>query len=285
MALIKEEQVRSANRGDYDQIANLILNDVYVHRHLDWRSPLEWIGHPPYYLITQDNQVEAVLACPPDPPGIAWVRIFGVHTGFDVQQAWDVLWKMVLTHLDGKGENQVSVITLQDWFRVILEQCGFSSHQNILTLTWEGIMEPPLKSPTMFKIRKMEQEDIPGVALIDCAAFDLLWQNSPAALVKAFSQAAHATVVDINGEIVGYQITTRNPFSGHLARLAVLPKLQRNGIGSALIIDMLHQLTRMGVRTISVNTQSDNFESLALYRKHGFKENGDVFPVYVFDVK
>ena len=134
-------------------------------------------------------------------------------------------------------------------------------------------------------MRNMVEADIPQVAEVDTIAFDPLWQNSSTALYKAFKQAALATIMEDEGVIVGYQISTKNLLGGHLARLAVHPALQGKRIGYSLVTDMIQKLTRIGVTNISVNTQSDNSISLALYNSIGFRETGDRYPVYVYDVK
>jgi ribosomal-protein-alanine N-acetyltransferase len=123
------------------------------------------------------------------------------------------------------------------------------------------------------------------VEQVDNTAFDPLWRNSLSALRRAFAQAALATVAVIADEIVGYQISTANPLGGHLARLAVLPELHGRGIGQGLVTDMIQKLSQRGIRTISVNTQNDNHISLTLYKKIGFNETGEIFPVYEYDVK
>ena len=53
MAVKVDFQVRPADSMDQRQIANLIHFESYVHRHLDWRNPLDWIGVPPYLVAEQ----------------------------------------------------------------------------------------------------------------------------------------------------------------------------------------------------------------------------------------
>jgi ribosomal protein S18 acetylase RimI-like enzyme len=67
---------------------------------------------------------------------------------------------------------------------------------------------------------------------------------------------------------------------GHLARLAVRPEYQGNGIGEALVRDMLSQFYRRGAQTVSVNTQKDNRASISLYQKAGFRLTGEEYPLY-----
>ena len=57
-------------------MSNLIHFGAYVHRHLDWRSPLDWIGTPPYEGLEINNRLISILACAPDIPGVSWIRAF-----------------------------------------------------------------------------------------------------------------------------------------------------------------------------------------------------------------
>ena len=57
-------KVRPAVPLDREKIADLILFEAHVHRHLDWRTPLEWIGSPPYWVLEEGGRLIGALACP-----------------------------------------------------------------------------------------------------------------------------------------------------------------------------------------------------------------------------
>jgi len=133
-------------------------------------------------------------------------------------------------------------------------------------------------------VRPMLQSDLPIVAEVDATAFDPLWQNSFSALQQAYPQAAMATVAEADGQVIGYQISTRNSLGVHLARLAVRPDVQGGGVGRALVLDLIQKAAQNGFSRLTVNTQSDNAASLALYQKAGFHETGERYPVYQLQV-
>ncbi|MDH3945014.1 MAG: hypothetical protein OEV06_13050, partial [Anaerolineae bacterium] len=54
--------VREALQSDRRQLTNLLHFETYVHRHLDWRPPLDWIGYSPFLLLEQADKIEAALA-------------------------------------------------------------------------------------------------------------------------------------------------------------------------------------------------------------------------------
>jgi ribosomal-protein-alanine N-acetyltransferase len=152
-------------------------------------------------------------------------------------------------------------------------------------LSWEAGSELPESHAGEAIVRPMNFDDIGGVHEVDSAAFAPVWQNSRPSLELAYRQAAVATVAEYQGRMVGYQISTATPVGGHLARLAVVPDCQGQGIGAALVSDLLLQFRRRGASKVTVNTQKDNPSSLSLYQKIGFYLTGEEYPVYLRNLK
>jgi ribosomal-protein-alanine N-acetyltransferase len=226
----------------------------------------------------------AALACPQDPPGVAWLRLFTHTTQLSGGEAWSPLWTAARAELETQGGVLVAVIALHRWLQDILLENKFEYKQNIMLLEWnENFIElPPLSSEVT--IRNLTVHDLPRVVEIDASAFAPLWHNSHAALRKALSQAIFATLAEKDGETLGYQLSTSNPYGAHLARLAVRKEAQGQGIGSLLLYDLISRLRKRGLSRLTVNTQGDNAVSLALYQKVGFMLTGERFPVYVYQV-
>jgi ribosomal-protein-alanine N-acetyltransferase len=277
-------RVRPALLTDQHQIANLIHFSPTLHRHLDWRYPLDWIGSPPFFVLEQQGQIISALACPPDPPSSAWVRLFVNSGKLPLDESWRMLWDAARLDLAHKQGFTVAAIVLQDWYHSLLINSGFISRQSIVMLERDGMAPVDGTLPAGFSIRVMRQCDLPAVAEVDAAAFEPLWQNSLPSLEKAYPQAVLATVAEAGGQVLGYQLSTRNPLGAHLARLAVRPELQGRGVGRALVADLIQQSERRRIYHLTVNTQSDNSASLALYRKTGFRETGERYPVYQLQV-
>ncbi len=269
--------VRLAQEKDRNQLANLIHFGSWVHRHLDWRPPLDWIGYQPYLIAERDGHILAALACPPDPPEAAWVRLFAIASEITVAEAWEVLWPAAHEYLWGIT---VAAISLQSWFSQQLVSAKFSQTHSVAMLTWENQKLPPEFTVPDCLLRWMNFEDLALVKELDKVAFSPIWQQSMDMLEIAFRQAAVATVAEDEEGIIGYQISTAGSGGGHLARLAVHPRVQGEGVGYALLRDLLVQFYRRGALKISVNTQLDNEASLALYNKAGFRRTGEIYPVY-----
>ncbi len=276
-------RTRPAVSADQQQIADLILFQQQIHRHLDWRAPLEWLGYQPYFVLEKDGRIVAALACPPDPPSIFWIRLFVFDANLSEASAWSPLWDVTRRELTSLTGATVVAITPQHWFESILIENGFTLAQHIVLLEWNRQSFKSYPIPNGIRLRPMTFEDLPRVAEVDAAAFEPLWQNSLPALSKALSQAIYASVAENESGFVGYQLSTGNPFGAHLARLAVRPEAQGRGIASALISDLMAHVCRdENLSRITVNTQSDNGTSLALYEKIGFRRTGEQYPVYIY---
>ena len=277
-------QIRPAVPQDQHQIANLMFFESHVHRHLDWHAPLEWLGSPYYWVVEDNGRVVAALACPQDPAGVAWVRLFAHSRQLSLDDAWNVLWSTAKKNIGKQSGATVALIAKQQRLSDLLIRNNFTHYQDILMLEWKDSDIPESLPVDGVKVRAMQTGDLPAVAELDANAFMPLWQNPLTALKKALPQATVATVAEDARGLTGYQISTANPFGAHLARLAVRPETQQRGLGSLLVTDLLQRLNRKGVARLTVNTQSDNLASLALYRKMGFILTGENFPVYAFSV-
>ena len=278
--------VRPAGPSDQQQISNLIFFESRLHRHLDWRSPLEWLGAPFYWALDEGGQITAALACPSERPAIAWVRLF-VYTGrWSAENAWNMLWSTAKEEIAQAGGAKVAAIAIQPWFQDIVAASGFENRQQIVMLEWHGFSGQPTNVRPLngIQIRRMKEADLPDVEKTDAASFEPLWQNPLETLQRAFAQALYATVAENERGIIGYQLSTGGGQRAHLARLAVHPAVQGKGAGRALLSDLFRHLTYSGIPRLSVNTQSDNQVSLSLYQHMGFARTGEQYPVYTFDI-
>jgi len=279
--------VRPANPKDHQQLSNLIFFESRLHRHLDWRSPLEWLGAPFYWALEENGQITAALACPTERDRIAWIRLF-VYTGrWSAESAWNLIWATAREEIAQAGGAQVAAIAIQPWFQDVLAVSGFENQQQIVMLEWR--YQPSFAGTTPrgsneIRLRRMTAADLPNVEKTDAASFDPLWQNPLETIHKAFDQALYATVAENEEGIIGYQLSTGSGQRAHLARLAVHPAVQGKGAGMALLNDLFRYIRYAGISRLSVNTQSDNQASLSLYQRMGFLRTGEEYPVYTYEV-
>ncbi len=275
--------VRQAGKSDYSLLANAIGVAQYVHRHLDWRDTLDWLGCQPFLILERNQEVVAVLACPADSTRVAWIRSFATVTGqFQPLDCWKILFSEALKMNETNPPIAYVTLGLQDWFDNVVLKSNFHLHQRIVILEWNGFLPPKRELPQDCRLRVMTREDLPGVQQVDEKAFDPIWQNTSSDLDIAYTQSPYAAVIECQQTVIGYQICTSTSFGAHLARLAVLPELQRRHLGYTMVQDLQAHFKATGAGMLTVNTQNNNHASLALYRKMFFFHTGESFPVFIY---
>lgn len=271
-------RVRPTKRGDRTAISQLLSSSPWTHLHLDWIDPLDLLGESPALVLEEFKQPIACLACPPDPEEISWLRMFAASNRATPELAWDHLWLPAEEKAVELGVQEAAILTLHDWIREPARGSGFQQSHEVIFLKWSHLTLPPGEEISA-SIRRMQASDLPLVRSVDHQAFEPIWRNSEQVLKKALGQSGYATVLEADDELIGYQISTISPLGGHIARLAVSPERQGEGLGRELVRDALDQLGRSGISQVTVNTQSDNRRSIELYQRLGFRPTGQRFPV------
>lgn len=272
--------LRQANQADRISLAHLIQHSAHLHRHLGWRSPLDWLGTGnPYMVMVERDRIVAALACSQEISSVAWIQVFAVSSRISVHEAWTKLWSRARLHLE--TGRSIIALPMQAWFESLLQDHEFACRGQIAMLQWVDVgqhIEAPQSDP-----RLMGADDLEKIYLVDRQSFEPVWRQSRHQLAIARQEAIHATVIERAGEVKGYQISTDHDGDGHLARLAVLPEARNQGLGQALVADVLARFRSQRIERVTVNTQAENFPSLALYRKMGFQRLADTYSVYQYE--
>ena len=281
-SLTKNIVVRQANNKDLSPVADFLHKAMFNHRHLDWKSILEWIDSPPFLLMCVDNEIQAIVSASPDPPGVAWVHCYAVKNAGLIDRAWKTLSPEVDSILHSLNA-PLYALGLEEWFIRLLKSNGFVQSQEVVVLNWNHKLTAEPICEKEIIIRPMLESDLEQVAQVDQKAFESQWVNSAESIRMAYLQSGHASIAEIDNEIIGYELSTASQFSGHLARLAVLPEYQGRRIGKRMVWEMLSFFSSRGILQVTVNTQNDNQSSLHLYKSLGFYLTGEKIPVFSRD--
>ena len=278
------EDPRQSTPADRRLVDTLLAGARWRHAHLDWLDAVDLLDQSPFLLATNPQRAAACLACPPDPPGFAWIRVFAASADFHPAEAWARLWPLASRQAWQRGATLAAALSAEPWMVSLLRVSGFEETNRVVFLEHRGrpAESPP---PAGVRIRGYRPADLDALLDLDQLAFPGLWGYSLPVLSAAIEQAALVTVLEVAGEIAGYQLSTASALGAHLARLAVLPPHQGQGYGSALVRHLLHAFGLRGFERVSVNTQADNRASLTLYRRLGFADTGQGYPVFTTVLK
>jgi ribosomal-protein-alanine N-acetyltransferase len=271
--------IQPAGKHDRARLQHMITHARWKHQHLDWYRAAELLEQQPFLIALENGNPIACLACPPDPPDVAWIRLCLVSPATRPEIAWERLWPRAAELARDHRANQTAALIIGRWLDPLLRRHGFEHTTDVMFLDWLEANPPPAP-PLEGRLRTMRSSDLDAVAEVDQRAFEDIWRLSRSTLYQAFRSSSYASLVEQTGGPVGYQITTRSPYGGHIARLAVHPDHQSLGIGGALVADVLHRLSPSGSARVTVNTQVDNDRSLRLYKRLGFRETDSSHPVY-----
>lgn len=273
---------------DLRQVIHLFRSRARSHQHLDWYTLETWLEDPSLCCWTaqRNGMVEALLGATlsdsgsqSDSNNIAWLRFAIPANQFGYDPALDDLWLVLRRSLQSASTSILGLLIINEWIAGFAQRWKFTQNTSVITLRRNraDLHVPP---PHDHSIRDASHGDLAAIVAVDRAAFDPLWRYDEAVLKTAASQAELLRVIESEGQIIAYQLSTRYANIGHLARLAVFPGWQNRGLGAALIHDMILHFQAQDVHTITVNTQSDNSQSYRLYTKYGFTYTGHRVPVW-----
>jgi len=280
--------LRPAGRDDYSALSTLFNSPNYIHRHLDWRDALTWLGRQPFCMLEENGQATGALACIAEPQEVAWVRVFAASIRSSPDRTWSKLFEPVLEALQPSGKDlaekpAIVSLALREWYEELLKRKGFVHHQDIVVFIFDEEPPPPPAIDPQVYLREMKPEDLDAVQGIDRIAFEPIWRLSEDDLRFAHTKSSYCTVAEKNGQIIGYTMSSDTSTYAHLARLAIDPQFQGQRLGYALVQNLLeHFINDLNYWGVTLNTQHDNHASLALYHKVGFRETGERFPVYIY---
>lgn len=270
--------VRALSAKDSFSVIALLSAAKWNHRHLGWLDAHSLMNIAPFLMAYEQGLTFACLGCPPEPQHTAWLRLFSVLDGYPLDRVWNLLWPAALAQVSAANIKHIAAIPLEPWLLPLLTNSGFRETNAVIFLEHQDqpLPSPPRASGTLRRIRI---NDLSVISRIDRRAFRPIWRHSEPALLAALRQALFATLIEIEGRPVGYQISTASGFGGHLARLAVDPDYQHQGIATALVVDVLRRFSQQSILRVTVNTHEDNLPSQRLYRRLGFHMTQKRFPV------
>jgi ribosomal protein S18 acetylase RimI-like enzyme len=135
-------------------------------------------------------------------------------------------------------------------------------------------------------VRRAKPSDLPAAALLEQSCFSAHSISQRQLRYLHASPNAVFVVAEKQGRVVGEGIAlvrrNRTSPSGRIYSLAVDDGCRRERIGERLLQAMLEDLTRRGVRRVSLEVEQTNASAVRLYERNGFREV-DRLPAYYGD--
>ena len=237
------------------------------------------------FLSLQTEQRPVTL--PPSVPSRSYLRALALRGGYAPDEYVALLFAEAIGSLSMSEPIQVITYGGERWVFNALLAAGFTvtdqvqffelprPHRQLYAL-------PPVTSPA--ELRPAEPHYLEQMAKLDAAAFPPLWHFGYKDMLELLMRARLQIAV-LGDEVVGYTATIAN--SGEeiqLARLAVRPELQGQGIGRQLLRDVVTYGAAARCERIILNTQIDSERSQHLYRSFDFRPTSKPVPVLAITI-
>jgi [ribosomal protein S18]-alanine N-acetyltransferase len=120
----------------------------------------------------------------------------------------------------------------------------------------------------------MRRRDLKQVMAIEHAVFPEPWSMSIFTSELALRRGRSYRVARSGRSVVGYLGLMFTDEEAHVTTLAVAPDVQRQGVGTALMLDALRTSIAAGAHHASLEVAAGNTKAQALYRRFGFAPVG-----------
>lgn len=271
--------IKEAEKGDKAQLTPFLEQAFFRHLHADWYEPLFWFGEPNAVTLISEREgkLAGALIVAADPPPAAWIRAAAFdYMGLSRNQIKIQFLEMIeraAASLGQQGITDLCWMSPRRWAEPWLVDAGFRLHTTMVTYRKADLRLPTLPSPPPeIKFRPVLPEDMRALALIEETAYHPIWRHSQRGLHKAWRSALVFDVVLCEEQVIGFQHSTRaSQDDAHLARITIHPDFQGQGIGSHLLARAIRQYERMGIKHVTLNTQSENIQAQKMYNRFGFQ--------------
>ena len=121
-------------------------------------------------------------------------------------------------------------------------------------------------------LRSYEPHDFAALHKLDQACFPPGISYSKTTLRYFLMLASADCVVAVEEDrITGFILSEENPPLAHIITLDVAEKHRRQGVGAALLQTLESNLAARGVRSILLETATENEAAVAFWQRHGYR--------------
>ncbi len=270
--------VRVITPADSRAILRLLDTAWQVYLRL---SPLELEGklaHLPGYLAEDYLGLRGFMIIEPHPIEVAFLLAAGLRDTWHPRPYLDLLLPAVEAAARIRGLSKLVYIGNAVWLIQELKKRDFRTQEWVVTLERSSRQAPPTP-PQVARLRPVTAADLPSLSALDALTFNEIWHHAIGDIADALDGQDSFVLAEFDGRIVGYEWCELFASHAHVSRLAVQPTYQGRGIGGQLLHRAIGDALSRGLNHITLNTQENNFRSLALYRRYGFETTPERMPL------
>lgn len=124
------------------------------------------------------------------------------------------------------------------------------------------------------EIIKASLENIEDIVRIEDLSFTIPWSRKSISDEITVNKFATYFCAAVDGKIAGYAGIWHICDEGHITNIAVHPDYRQNGVGSALLEQLLGYAQKENIVGLTLEVRKSNFAAQGLYRKYGFEDAG-----------
>ena len=121
--------------------------------------------------------------------------------------------------------------------------------------------------------RLLHLSDLPEMMKIERSSFDNPWS---AQVMRDSLEAAHTKAIglEVDTTLIGYIVLSIVLDEAEILSMTIHPDYQGQGYGKVLLTKGIHEVSRLGVKTLYLEVRVNNAVAIHLYEKLGFVRIG-----------
>jgi ribosomal-protein-alanine N-acetyltransferase len=124
-----------------------------------------------------------------------------------------------------------------------------------------------------FKLRDYLPRDFEAIYQIDQQCFSpAIAYSRPDLRSYLRLTGSECLIAEADSQIAAFLVTAHEDSVGSIVTIDVLPAHRRQGVATLLLEESERRLAASGVRTIELETATDNASAIAFWHKHGYRK-------------
>jgi [ribosomal protein S18]-alanine N-acetyltransferase len=268
------EEIRLLSPVDLPLITRLLNTSEYIYQRFTLEELKQILRSYPAVGLFHGTTLRSFLLSQTLNPPSAWIGGFGVswsenhayarYLDLQLSELYERLLERGTQDLFYSGNDLQS-----DWLRDPLLQRGFLPFRQLYSYDKFDYTIPDQGNQDI-TVRRAEMRDIPTMLALEELCFEQFWRYDPLSFADILHTHPYFVVVELHGQVVGYQFNALDGEYGYLVRIAVHPDYNSQGIGTRLMAEAIQFFKTARSTRIMLNTQEENTHAHRLYEWFGF---------------